>query len=254
MSLRESKKDWMATSIAIIAIILSQFRPLYQYFETANLDCFIPEDFIFVDHYYGMPYFQAFVQMKNTGKITGTVSKFVVYITREDKNIKPITIKPTSYIVQPERQGDRAKVMPFGEITLSPGQIWENVVIIRNSLPREAEYIKREIVRQNKDGNKVLYSKFLKIIKENYKVYQEGKYYIIATFWEPNKRKPTVIKGYQFTLNKKDIEYLRKTVEQPELRKEYKKNRIPVSLKIPIYKVQSEKINKVIKPVLSELL
>ena len=83
-----------------------------------------------VHHYFGEIILSPFLQIKNSGDAEGTVSKIELVISKQDgssykKNLRVRSYYPTPGAISP---GQFSVQIPFGNISIQPGKIWEAYV------------------------------------------------------------------------------------------------------------------------------
>lgn len=112
--------------IALLAIVLSQLRPLYTYFDTAEFSMTIHQS-LQVRHYLGEIFIVPYVRIKNSGGAGGYISRIELRLTRKDNPSYTQELTAQSYYLKPETVGmnQAPTQIPFGDISVGPGESWD---------------------------------------------------------------------------------------------------------------------------------
>lgn len=217
-----------ALSVSVLAVILSQFRPLYEYFDKAELEVII-ETPLHISHDWGNLFLTQFIQIENSGKASGSIKKSVIYLekngSKEFKKVIPGQYYISETLTASSYQMPNKK--PFRNISIRPGGIWESRVAFYQRLKKD----KRDKITRfsNKISGQLksifdiplviseigdtLYQDISHFMEYNLNGFNPGEYYLIFIFWDDDSKDPIKIKGYSFFVSQSDIEILKKKIE-----------------------------------------
>lgn len=117
---------WLSLGIATIALVLSQLPPIPSYFALSELNLTVNRN-LQVRQYLGDLVLTPFLQIRNSGKVRGTVSKIELVLTKQDSPSFRRNLLAQAYYLKPETisLSQTPTAIPFGYITVPPNEAWE---------------------------------------------------------------------------------------------------------------------------------
>jgi len=212
----------LGTVLSIIAIILSQFRPLYSYFEKPNTQIRSDIGRFFVFHDFGTLKFQNWIQVKNDAYSTSeTIKDIYLFLEKKDTSNFKTILKAQHELDYFQIVDNRPRFIPVFDIYLLPGQglfgefIFSEITSVENQkyLNNLKNEIYQDIYNKSNFGLNPLISQELQekvdnLCNENLKFVTEGEYrYFFVLVNDKGKiLKPK--KYYEFKMFKSDIDAL----------------------------------------------
>lgn len=221
----------LGTVLSIIAIILSQFRPLYSYLEKPNIQIRSDVGGFFVYHDLGTLKIQNWIQVKNEAYSTSeTIKDIFLFLEKKDSSNFRTILKAQHQLDYFQVIENRPRFIPVFDIYILPGQglfgefIFSEIIKVQNQ--KYQNNLKNEIYQDiynktNFQSNPVispeLQEKVDNLCSESLKFITEGEYrYLFVLVNDKGKiLKPE--KYYEFRIFKSDIDALE------EMTKEYSK-------------------------------
>ncbi len=119
----------LTLGVATCALVLSQFAPLSSYLASPHLTLTANRN-LQVRHYLGDLVCFPFVQIHNSGKAQGTISKIELVVTKEDNPSYRKTLVAQAYYLKPDTVAlnQTPTAIPFGQITVDAGGTWETYI------------------------------------------------------------------------------------------------------------------------------
>ena len=120
---------WLSLGIAIVALVLSQFPPIPSYFALPELKLTAHRS-LQVRHYLGDLVLVPFLQISNSGKVRGTISKIELTLTKQDSPSFRKHLLAQTYYLKPETisLNQNPTPIPFGHISVPPSETWETYI------------------------------------------------------------------------------------------------------------------------------
>ena len=219
--------------LSVLAIVLSQIRPIYQLFEKPEIETTVDIESLGITHYFGYLIFEQLLQIKNSGKASGIVSGIDYYIEkiyRDEDNISNDKKFRKICKVQTYRYGDNfSSQYPILDLFFDYGSIFNNPVVVYETLEKskqdECKNLKKEIFNSIKNQHDkdylseerpfkyyvisdTLENKVKKLIDENLNGFTYGEYNLLVVTYNKNKQLMIPTKYYTFVIQKTDIDKL----------------------------------------------
>ena len=120
---------WLSLGLATLALVLSQLPPIPSYFALPELDVTAHRN-LKVRHYLGGLVLIPFLQINNSGKVRGTISKIELVLTKPDNSSFRRKLLAQAYYLKPQTiaLNQAPTAIPFGRISVSPGETWETYI------------------------------------------------------------------------------------------------------------------------------
>ncbi|AJR08640.1 hypothetical protein C9J03_22245 [Photobacterium gaetbulicola] len=214
----EKKISAASMIIAFLALILSQFKPIYQYFESAEIELKLASH-IQIGQSLGNLILMPFFQIKNSGSSHGYVRDIGFYIENTDLPNIQKKIPVQQYYLKPTTisAGQIPTRLPMGDISVATGEGWEAYIEIFDQpsplILQEFSVIQAAVATELLPKNKTkisdeLYGKISSIVSRNMSWFKEGKYRVLFVLREDPNDKPIIKQAYSFTVTTQDIELL----------------------------------------------
>ena len=216
--------------ISLCAVVLSQIKPLYVYFENPKVDILVGKNINFYEGW-GNIGANLFIQLVNTGDASGTVEKIDVFASANDSDYAHI-LKAQSYYLQPESVGknDIISQIPFSYVTVNGNSVWTGFV---NSYADFSKSKQKKIQDFTQSVDEDLNSKWIKngpaptieeellseilnFTRDNLKDIEIGEYQLLIMAWMQGDSVPSIRKAYSYSIYDTDKARLsRKEKEYP---------------------------------------
>ena len=217
--------------LSILAIVLSQIRPIYQFFEDPEIETTVNIEDLRVRHYFGHLVFEQLLQVKNTGKADGIVSQIDYYIEKVHREGEVNRDKKfrNTYKVQTQRYGENfSSTYPILDISLNYGSLFDSPVIVYETLEQSQQDECRDLwnkiyssieKQENEDEDEENYpyaisdtleNKVVKLIDNNLNGFTYGDYKLLVVAYDKHKQPITPTKYYTFKVLPGDIDKLKK--------------------------------------------
>lgn len=230
MKLAESKNTQgrLSLLIATIAVLLSQFPPVYQWFYAPELEIKVGQSFSIIPNpYYGLSV-SKYYSVTNIGEEYGRIKSIYLFIADMEENILYET-RAQSYRANMVPQFGEVQWEEFTEVSLRPGENWSHLVAffsrlknsqfddireIQNEIEEERENWEYEMEKKGYDIDDFdpkmpefqisneLAGELKAAIIEKIKWLDEGKYKLYEVSFTGNE--PKVV-GYSFTIHEYHI-------------------------------------------------
>ena len=140
--MNEKKISAISLIAAVVAVVLSQFRPLYTYLDKPKLTSTVAP-MLQIYHQWGFISVTPFLQFKNSGNASGTISRIELLLEKKDDPRFHLRLQALSYFLKPSTvsTGQIVTSVPFADIQLGPGETWEAYVTL-GLIPPKAEQVK----------------------------------------------------------------------------------------------------------------
>jgi len=229
--LKDNKKyiQIFTLTLSVIAISLSQMKPLYTYFEKPQLDILVGKSIEFYDNFGNLGVY-LFFQVINRGDASGTLKKVEISIVSNDGNYSK-NLKAQSYFLQPDtiKLNDIVTQIPFSYITVEKKSIWSNYIHAYENIGKDkrdefSELSKKVQIdidsklipnRPRVRIEKKLLEKIIKFSNSNLELHK-GDHKILVLGWLQDEIEPSIRKAYEFSIYEVDLSRLkRKEKEYP---------------------------------------
>jgi hypothetical protein len=235
---KKMKKDYrfwlgiISLIISIIAIIATQFRPIfYNIFDKSVIGISVDIENLNIKHDFGRLVFVQCMQVKNTGKAEGTISKIHYYIEKVgDKNFHQ-TLKVQNYLydLNDDPTGSFS-TYPIFDIHLYYGGYFNGKITAYKSLNKEEQNqhsklrneISSSIKRQKELSilkpqiSDTLETAVINLIDKNLSGFTIGEYNLLIVAYDKDEQPITPTRYYSFTVFETDIDKMK------EITNEYK--------------------------------
>ena len=194
---------------SLIAIVLSQFHPLYTYLDTPKLDAEISG----IQFYqaWGRVGFSAFLQLWNDGRASGPVSQVDVFIERDSESAHPLHLHVQTYYPIPPSisMGQIATQVPWSHVILLPDASW-NFWVNCFTQPSDQDQsaiddLTAEMQTQlstRPAGSTVdqgLFDRISAFARKNLGDFADGRYFAMVVVWGKT-REAIIVKAYAFSV------------------------------------------------------
>lgn len=215
-----TKVEKITISVSLLAILLTQFKPLYEYFETSDLNYDVGNYISFQDQV-GYPVILFKLNIRNSGDKFGRLKKGYIYITQIDGVFNYVGSIVNAY--------DRPNggMTPFNGVFLPPGGVWNNAVLTTDmefnsneKFIEESAYWQERVYaelgrydefEESKPVSKKLFDEFKSWYKDKWSAFPAGVYHILFVFDEEEETKELV---FQFKISHQKKNMFFKNVER----------------------------------------
>ena len=129
----KEQRDVLSLVVAAIAVILSQFPPLYQIFDSPDLDIRTETGFgIGANAYSGISVLKYF-SVTNTGEKHGRVKRIFLFIVDEKSEVV-YGMSAQDYLLPERGNFGENKWNAFTELSLQPGENWSHLISFNRSV------------------------------------------------------------------------------------------------------------------------
>ena len=211
--------------ISTIAIILSQFHPLYTYLDKPKIEMHVAKRTSFYDGW-GNLGTNIFIQLTNSGNVSGIVKKIDIYLERQGSIYKKILVAQ-SYYLKPSTVGKDATVsqIPFSNIAIKPNEIWGTFVNAYAEFTKSQQKTISDLtlgVEENINSklsdaapsdevviNDDLLAKIIDFTRSNLDGLEIGEYNMLVLCWVGSEKQPSIRQGFSFPIYDSDISKLK---------------------------------------------
>jgi len=221
------KVELLSLVVAVVAVALSQFKPLYEYFTSPEFEIEINQN-LQMTHLYGKIFLHPHFSISNTGDAPGKLNdvKFFVLSKGSDTFKEVLTAK--AYFANAESIGidSQPTPHPFSNVTIMPDIDWAHYLGVDRKRPNvedelEIAEIHRRYVEEfesvdlyenrSTQVSDALFQRTESYSNENLKHFSEGTYYLLMSIWTEGEDNATHNYLYEFNIRKQDVtlfEYL----------------------------------------------
>lgn len=205
--------------ISIVAVVLSQMKPLYTYFEKPNLDLVVGRNMTLFETW-GNLTANLFVQLVNKGGAGGVVERMDIFIKSKDTGYAHVMPAQTYYL-QPEAisRNEIVAQIPFSNITVPSDTIWSGFIASFSSWSRTQSATISEITKKTQieinskyvpNGPAVtigtdLMSRIRDFTRGNLGRFDIGEYQLLVLAWSQGSNTPTLRKAFNFSVFESDV-------------------------------------------------
>ena len=124
---RANPTAWLSLSVAVAAVVLSQFPPIRSYFASATFELSVGPT-IYIEHSLGYVALQPNVQLENVGDTQGKID--LLQASLSGRNGAELSLLGQFYFEPPNVVGFAERVVPtqFMGVFVPPGGKWEKLV------------------------------------------------------------------------------------------------------------------------------
>jgi hypothetical protein len=216
----------IALIISFLAIVLSQFRPIYNIFDKPVIKTKYASN-IKINHYYGFLNISEYVNFQNTGKTSGNIEKMYLFMRKKDDPSFSQILEGKYFIFAALNPFSKDYLYPLIDINIRDNEILDYNIQFSGTIPRK-NYELIEEIRQltyeqinvaDKEGkfNSQISDKLFNIISDlterNLSIFTLGEYYILFVCVQKNPL-PEIISAYSFTLYEYDITRLKQITNE----------------------------------------
>ena len=224
---------WLSLGIAVTALVLSQFPPVPSYFALPELAITAHRN-LQVKHHLGDLLLVPFLQINNSGKVRGTVTKIELVLTKQDNSSFRKSMLAQAYYLKPDTiaLNQAPTAIPFGHISVSPGETWETYIDFyepTNAARRlEAADIRGRVNAEIQQGlaekldinNELVYisndlfDEIKTYTDERLSLFEIGEYRLYLELFGESNSEPTARRCYSFTVFEGHLSQLDAITEQ----------------------------------------
>ncbi len=215
--------------IAVIALILSQLRPLYEYIEKPKFNVSLSPQ-LHVTHYLGNVNLSPFIQIRNSGKASGTIKRIELYVENKDNPNYRIKLPAYSYFLQPTSTatGQVPTQIPIGQITLDSNKSWQyflscffpfskkeqataSGLLNEVNTQIQEQLVPDDLILKYIDDD--LFNRIASFTKDRLNKFDIGEYYLLLMVWSDGNNNPEIKKLFTFTVFSSDIDRMNEITE-----------------------------------------
>jgi hypothetical protein len=212
--------DLIAIIISLSAVVLSQFRPVYTYFDKPKIDMNV--GILSISHWGGILFLSSDITFNNEGTARGSVNKINLFVeSAGDGKFKTI-FKAFSYYMKPSSMGanDVPTSMAFNPFMVDENKSWDYYVNFgeKSDMKKQQmhdliigeaqQYLQTHKITDNDSMPNDLFNNIQKFSRENLKRVHSGTYYLLVQAWDDTLKNPTNLKLYTFELDSMRINFL----------------------------------------------
>ncbi len=228
VAISDKIRGLLSLLVAVAAVLLSQFPPVYQWVASANLQIKITHFFVLSSDIFRAPSINKNYSVTNVGRAPGRVKSLHLFITNSSDEILYET-SAQAYRLRSLGQFDGQKWEEFAEISLSPGRNWSHVVSfgrylsstalndihdVRWEVGEEREVWREEMESRGHDVDSLNYEgpsfdiskglseKLSSMVKQKIPWFQEGDYRLYEISLTSDRTK---VMAYEFAIRKRHI-------------------------------------------------
>jgi hypothetical protein len=219
--------QWISLVIAVMALVLTQFRPLYEYLDKSDLVILTPSQVMFASEYgsYEMTFF---IQFRNDGRSAGNILQAGLSIVGKDS----CDFRSDAFVTDLQ-SSDVSNSVDFISISLEPGELWEGYLTFREvgngSMEENARQLgdslyyiesnypyinERPAIKKEEKQFQIIKKKYDSLlinlrhdVFQNIKRLQPGDYYLLLVI-QTDEEKPFWVGLFEFTIKNSDIEQI----------------------------------------------
>jgi hypothetical protein len=206
--------------VSIVAVTLSQFKPLYVYFEKPKIDLIVGQRISFYEKW-GNLGMNVFLQIPNTGNVGTTIEKVAFYISSLDSDYSRY-LPGQSYYLKPEtlEEVQRVNQIPLSNIFIEKQSVWNSFINSYLEANKATQMKIEELTlavgqdimsKLEPDGDIVfieddLYDQIIDFVRDNLDSLSIGEYQLLAMGWKQNDNNPSIMKAYSFSIYESDLQ------------------------------------------------
>ncbi|GAB6264498.1 hypothetical protein [Photobacterium sp. R1] len=218
------RAEYISLLVATTALLLSQFKPMHEYFKSPNVKVEI-NDTVQVGHFLGELIFQPYIKISNIGEDTGHLVKIHTLIVSDDLNRYKKELADTSFYSDATTAGidNQPTVMPFTGLDIKPDDSFSRYFIFRNDsstsqdrffinnlqseLVNEIGPYNPYLVRESSVISDQLFDKIYDFTTNRMNGFIPGDYYFVVIVWTSDAKDPSEI-YFKFNISHEDAKSL----------------------------------------------
>jgi hypothetical protein len=234
----ERRLSFISLIVSLLAVVLSQFHPLYTFLDKPKLGGSVNPDFS-ITHQYGSLSLTLYLHLTNNGRATGTVTRVETLIEKADDSgyRKRMPVQTYFTPLPTYTVGEAQNPLPFGARDIVPDARWENYVNAyemptkdeqthMNSLIMQVQKQLNDQIRAPHSDkpnyfpnepyriDDKLYDELTSTVRKNLGGFGMGEYTLLLMLWDDKAEKPFSVSCYSFSVFEADIQILEGIVEQ----------------------------------------
>jgi hypothetical protein len=233
----ERKLATLSLVISLLAVVLSQFHPLYTFLDKPKLAGAVNPE-IMVTHSWGGISLNLYLRLANTGRATGTVNRVEMFLEKAEPTSYRKRLPVNWYVSTPATlaPGETQTQLPFGPHDIAPDGRWENFVIAFEPFAKDQQnHITNLVQEMQKQLNaqmhaphpdKTLYpaepfhvddklfDEISRFVHKNLAGFGLGEYNLLVMFWDDKSEKPFSVSCYSFSVFEADVQSMENVVDQ----------------------------------------
>jgi hypothetical protein len=230
--------------VSAIAVVLSQLPPIHTLFQRSRLEA-LPADIVTLEEAFGYPYFQWFIQFRNSGKAPGIIGR--VELALVDAKSMTVTRRLPADMYVPPPNGPDPAMTPIilGDITVAAFGSWENVLLFNPQQdPADQRQFRMFLARTNHTEDEIqrlVDSALTNLTKR----LRPTSYYLVMVAHDKSSDQSVIIKTFRLEILNSDLEFVQDRVRD-KLRDILKGNRptAPVPLILHLSPVQDKALRR----------
>ena len=223
--------------VAAIAVLLSQFPPVYQWFEAANMQVKVSHSFVISSGLFRAPSITKHFSVTNVGKAPGRIISLHLFITNRNEEIL-YESSAQAYRLRILGQFERQKWEEFSELSLHSDRTWSHLVSfgrqLSNAEIEDIQAIQFEVEEEREEWRHVMEEKGYDVdsidytgptfdlpdtlsnnlseaVKERIPWLQEGRYRLYEICATANGTKAM---GYDFKIHKRQVRQFSRSLDR----------------------------------------
>lgn len=150
----KERHDLLSLLVAAIAVLLSQFPPVYQWFYSPDIEIGKSESFVLFPSVYTGLAISKYYSATNTGEEPGRVKNISLFFTDGEHNVLH-KVSSQGYRLHGTGQFGQSQWEQFTELSLKPGENWSHLVSFNRRLKNfeldSLRYIQDEIQSEREE-------------------------------------------------------------------------------------------------------
>jgi hypothetical protein len=233
----ERKLATLSLVISLLAVVLSQFHPLYMFLDKPKLSGTVNPDIV-VSHSWGSINLNLYLRMANTGRATGTITRVETLLEKADNTSYRKRMPVEVYVSTPATLavGETQAQLPFGPHDISPDGRWENYVIAYEPFAKDQQNqitaLIQKTQKQMSDQMRAphpdkpvfpaepyhiddkLFDEISRFVHKNMAGFGLGEYNLLVLFWDDKSEKPFSVSCYSFSVFEGDVQSMESMLDQ----------------------------------------
>ncbi len=218
----------LSLSVALVAVGLSQFRPLYTYFDQPDFSVSAPP-VANIWNGWGNLAISRSVQVTNRGRAAGIIRRIAVALIEESRPSNRWVLPGAQYYMKPQSVSfmERPNVAMMNEVLVQPDTSWENVVDFFRPFDAETQRRLQQItlkVQQQlsppdnllnppETVDDALAAEIGEVVDRNLAALVPGRYVLVEAYWFGETESPSEVKYFRFEIQQQDIDSLKQVKE-----------------------------------------